>query len=230
LETSFKQGSASIGEASPQHSSVFDMPYPQINGAKTLACNLSDADYTPKLRANGFKMKRESFFGRFKKRIQEETGASPGGRYFSIVLREVFHEHPEEIWTSIFRIADPRARRAHVEFNYSEGKFADLSFFDKENRLTGLAEVKEEDQLSSHAVEQAARYITFQRQHPNARFAYITKYSPSKETEALLKSHSIQPVYYSDIYQSLKPCIRAGPTIRMLCDYLKRTTSPLFTS
>jgi hypothetical protein len=71
-----------------------------------------------------------SFFTRFKERLHQEGNKDPGGRYFSVLLEQVFHEVPDVLAKLLFPACRPRQfrhPRVQTDFPYDTGRLADLA-------------------------------------------------------------------------------------------------------
>lgn len=155
-------------------------------------------------------MEQRSFFGRFKRRIQQEGTKDPGGRYFAILLEQIFSETPEVLAKLLFPTCqESKFRHAQVitEFRFQPDRQADLAFLDAEDRVLGLVEVKEEDQLGPGTGEQTSDYLSYIKKTatPEAPiyFSYVTKHLPSNKSSLQLEKNGVAPVYYNDIYYGL---------------------------
>ena len=135
-----------------------------------------------------------SFFTRFKKRLTVATESDPGGRYFAVLLQQVFQESPDALRQILF----PRSikakfsdARAFTERDHVETRRADLAFYDAQNNIIGLVEVKEDDQLAPLAGAQVDDYISYVKweKEVNKRvvhFAFVTKHLPSRRSQEAL--------------------------------------------
>lgn len=176
---------------------------------------------------------RRSFFVRFKKRLQQE-GSDPGGRYFSVLLEQVFYEIPEVLCKSLFptcRKGQFRHARVETDFQYAPRRFADLAFFDLEDRTIGLVEVKEEDQLGPGTGDQTHDYLTYIKKNSTEKrpihFAYVTKHLPSDRSSLALRDAQLRPIYYSDLHNDLVKYLaepqqrQRSPVTQLFCRYLQ---------
>jgi hypothetical protein len=141
-----------------------------------------------------------SFFGRFKNRLRDSDGRDPGGRYFAILLEQLFYEDPAVLRDVIFpdlRISDLNGSRISTEFSLPSGRRADIALHDRNDRPVALAEVKEEDQLGEGVDKQTKAYLNYvSEMRGNGRkiaFAYVTKHLPSIKSLELLDQHGLIP-------------------------------------
>lgn len=165
-----------------------------------------------------------SFFGRFRKRMLDETGDDPGGRYFSILLEAAFNEEPGVVGKALFP-STPSNRflsaRASTEEHYRSRRYADLAVFSASGDVIGIVEVKEDDQLTKRNADQLRDYLSFSAER-NVPFTYLTQHMPSLACGELLKAHAKSPMYYSDLYRALAALTvkQSSPVVRFLLDYL----------
>ncbi|MDQ6867694.1 MAG: PD-(D/E)XK nuclease family protein [Pseudomonadota bacterium] len=160
-----------------------------------------------------------SFFGRFRGWIRDNMGGDPGGRYFAILLAESFGEQPGAVSEVLFpRRRNLAAVRAVPEYAYDDGRRADLGLFASDDKLVGLVEVKEDDQLVQGAANQLADYLSYAKKE-NVPFAYVTRHTPSEACMSLLRAHGQRPVYYSDLYRALE--LQTSPICQLFCKYLE---------
>jgi hypothetical protein len=171
-----------------------------------------------------------NFFSRFKERVQLGSGRDPGGRYFAILLEQVFYEIPDILPAVVFRL--PRNRRfratqAITEYYFLPGKrAADLAFLDANGNVLGLVEVKEEDQLTKRNTDQTRDYLSFVKKG-RRQFSYVTKHLPAQASQKLLLSSKMMPTFYSDLYAGIKNALAQDrwdrcPVARMFCAYIEK--------
>jgi hypothetical protein len=155
-----------------------------------------------------------SFFARFKERLHQEGNEDPGGRYFSVLLEQVFRETPEVLAKLLFptcRANRFRQARVQTDFPYNFGRLADLAFLDSEDRTIGLVEVKEEDQLGPGTGDQTYQYLKYIKKYSTEQrpihFAYVTKHLPSENSSLVLRKNGGKPTYYSELYSGASQSI-----------------------
>ena len=176
---------------------------------------------------------QENFFSRFKGRLKQADERDPGGRYFSTLLEEVFHEAPDALRDVLFpasRKADFQNAKVTTELKYDGTRRADLAFLDEKDNVIGLIEVKEEDQMTAGSGDQTLAYLTFiknaEQSGRSIHFAYVTKHMPSNDSYSALLAHGMKPTFYSDIDYLLPKVLKKtgawerSPVAQLFCKYL----------
>jgi len=179
-------------------------------------------------------IEKKSFFARFKEHVRKEGSKDPGGRYFSILLEQVFLETPEALAKSLFptcRTSRFRHARVQTDFQYKPERLADLAFLDTEDRVIGLVEVKEEDQLGPGTGDQTQDYLSYVRNNSTPQapiyFAYVTKHLPSEKSNSALQKDGREPTYYSELYRDFSEYLKdpkqsqRSPVAQLFCKYLQ---------
>jgi hypothetical protein len=176
-----------------------------------------------------------TFFGRFKNRIKDETGQNPGGRYFSILLEQIFQEDPALFGSALFpNLQKSQLKTARVlpEYRLANKRIADLALINDSNEPIALVEVKEEDQLGAHVDDQTQAYLKYilkaRKSKEPIQFAYITKHLPLESTLKRLTEVNLKPIYYRDIHAALKDLLARDqsfgvphPIAELFCRYLE---------
>ena len=179
----------------------------------------------------------QSFFRRFKNRLWDSHGSDPGGRYFAILLEQLFYEDKTVLREALFptlKLSELIESRVSTEFPLPNGRRADLAVHNRDDQLIALAEVKENDQLAAGVDEQTMAYLKY---ISNARknrqpivFAYVTKHLPSRQSLEQLERYCSKPVFYRDIYSRLQSIFGRPhatiksmhfPVAQLLCRYLE---------
>ncbi len=162
------------------------------------------------------------FFSRFKSIVRDSRDQDPGGRYFSILLEEVYNEAPDLMWRALF--PDVRSGFAGswacTEYEYAPARVADLAIFGPSDELLALVEVKEKDQNGPGGPAQLKDYLAFCASE-GVLFSYVTKRSPSVECLDVLQARKRAIIYYSDLHGALSARGSSVPLVRLFCDYLK---------
>ncbi len=155
--------------------------------------------------------------------VRESRDQDPGGRYFSMLLEQVYNEAPDVMRRALLPGAPTAAfagSLARTEWEYAPGRIADLAVFGPGDVLLALIEVKEKDQNGLGGPAQLEDYLSF-CDREGVRFSYVTKRSPSVECLDVLQGWGAKAVYYSDLYGAIYKQGSQIPLVRLFCDYLK---------
>ena len=141
---------------------------------------------------------------------------------------------PEALAKFLFptcRASKFRNARVQTDFPYNPGRLADLAFLDAEDRVIGLVEVKEEDQLGPGTGDQTQDYLSYVRKNSTQRapvhFAYVTKHLPSEKSSLVLQISGVKPTYYSELYDRFSKyladpkLLQRSPVTQLFCRYLQ---------
>lgn len=166
-----------------------------------------------------------SFFGTVKSWLSQDFG----GRYFSLVLKEVITNNPKIMWI-LFPDLDKK-KKYKIESEYffygvTKRRRADLAILEIESGVVvGLVEVKYDDERSEGVSAQLNDYIAICK-NENIPFVYLLKNIMPKTEQNLLNKTKISKrvLYYSDLYQAIKSKHKPDHLTKMMLDFIGEET------
>ncbi len=173
-------------------------------------------------------MRTKTFFTR----IQKMFGASYGGRYLGLVLRELLREDPQvaqALWPGLRVAGVPQREVNYLSRSTRSGtsrRFADLALQSRDGgKLLALLEIKYDDEKAPKNHDQLGDYVRF-AEREGICFTYLTKLTPPAADQRQLQNprrdSTIMTLSFNTLNRALDSMSSKGtPMVRLVRDYLE---------
>jgi hypothetical protein len=164
-------------------------------------------------------------------RIRSYFGQQYGGRYLSVILRELVQEASGVASLLNGRALPPDLYRVETEYSFRGAhglRLADLALIDKRSgRPLLLVEIKHEDEKCPRIHDQLRDYVAEVKRHPEARFLLLTESPPSENDLDLIAAAGARGTWrlWADVYRDLRPLAEQSPAVALFRSYLAETTT-----